>query len=318
MSVRKILGTDSLSRSKNIALRFFQFLRKSDKSPSPRLGAVSQDGAKFVDLNVHCMFPNLLTEVINRNFDENEVLRTISSMESEDITEDIELLPPIQPSRVISINCTHPGPKKRTEIIIANKLPSSLSGPMSKIEIPENIKAFKCRAELGLVMGKEARHVSSKNAMHHLFGYTSALNVFACKYNATNKDGSWLAQSVISESCDTFCPIGPTVVHKSVIPDPHDLKTLYTKNGETIACDKTDGLLYPIEYMIEFITRYITLLPGDVILTGPPNLTNYVNRCDVEGIRQGDILETRIHDIGHLRSEVVSPKKVIKNLKGKK
>lgn len=285
------------------SLRFFQFRRKN--SSSINLGVASEDGSRFIDLNVQCMFPNSFIDVLKRNFDAGEFLHKVSGMNAENMSDGIELLPPvINPSKVISLNCDNKRSKdKATSAIISNKLPASLAGPLSPVWLPRQSNAIKFRTESGVVIGRNAHHVIAKDAMDYVFGYTSALNITSCGLNA--KDGAnqrfWGDQRSTDESSDSSCPIGPTIVHKSLITDPHDLVIATKKNGEIVSRENTSGLTCRIEQMIECITSFAALNPGDLILTGPPNAA----RCEGEYASVGDIVESEIENIGNLKNEIL-------------
>lgn len=135
--------------------------------------------------------------------------------------------------------------------------------------------------------------------MDHVFGYTAALNVTDYKI-VKNYEQFWLNRDITNQ----FCPLGPAVAHKSIISNPYDLLTSFKINGNVITCDKTNGLMCSINDLIEIISKDVVLLPGDILLLGPPNVNNYTNRCDVESIRSGHLIECDFEEIGSLRNEI--------------
>lgn len=282
--------------------RFFQFVKNSGSKPL--LGVASDCGSKYINLNLNPKYPNLLIDFIQKDFIKENIEADIKSLPIEEITDDMKLLQPlIKPPKVISLNVFQQKHNYKNGIFISNKCPNNLTGPMSNIRLPKDVISFKCRPELGLVIGKTARNVSTKNAMDHLFGYTAALNIIKCKITKEN-DTFWLKENAISQSSDSLCPIGPTVVHKSILTNPHDLKACLKINEKIISCENTSGLVCRIEDMIEFLSKHITLEPGDIILTGPPNVQSFLNRCDASSVRCDDLVECEIEEIGSLKNKV--------------
>lgn len=287
--------------SGKMSLRFIQFLKKNRTTFG--LGIVSKCGNNFVEISANG-FPSLFVDFLKQNMTIKDVEAVIPKLQVEQMTDDIKLLPSvINPTKILSLNNSKYRSKTNIEITVCNKLPSCLTGPTSKIILPKNMDSFKCRPELGLVIAKKTKNVSAKDAMDHIFGYTAALNVTHCKVIKDNEH-FWLDPNDINQSSDSFCPLGPTVVHKSVISNPYDLLTSFKINGKILSCDKTNGLMCPINDLIELISKRVMLSPGDIILLGPPNVKNYNNRCDVESVRSGHLIECEFEEIGSLRNEI--------------
>jgi 2-keto-4-pentenoate hydratase/2-oxohepta-3-ene-1,7-dioic acid hydratase in catechol pathway len=142
-------------------------------------------------------------------------------------------------------------------------------------------------AELAVVMGKKAYKVSREKALEFVFGYTCANDVTA--RDLQQKDGQWTR----SKSFDTFCPLGPWLETEL---DPSGLNIELRQNGVIKQKSNTENLIFKIPQIISFISSVMTLLPGDVILTGTP--------AGVGPVEPGDVLEVIIEGIGTLENSV--------------
>lgn len=294
--------------SSSVTLRFIQFKRQNN--PCYKLGIVSEDGSCFMDLSGQCMFPPKFVSFLKSNYCLDELHKSLKLLRSECVSDNIKLFAPIiNPEKVLAINLSKKlsnnldncNQSRTLRPIIVNKLPTSLIGPTENVILPRGITEVSCQTELAIVIGKEAKHVSLVNAMDHIFGYTIAQNLTAIKFSDDTISDD---QPLIVSSIDTFCPLGPTVVHKSLILNPHNLMTACSVNGKQIQCENTNGLMFNVNEIIHFITQFVTLTPGDVILTGPPNGIGMFHRCGSIAVKAGDTVESEIETIGKLRNTV--------------
>ena len=175
---------------------------------------------------------------------------------------------------------------------------------------------------MAVVIGKEAKHVAAKDAMDYVFGYTVSQDISARDWQKQRNGGQFL----IGKSMDTFCPLGPAVVHKSLVPDPHSLQISCSINGVQKQCGNTNELIFKIDQIIHLLTQYvlysrsfifqlkvvifstyrsITLKPGDVILTGTPSGVG-MHRNPPEYLKAGDVIESEIEILGKLRNTAVA------------
>lgn len=212
----------------------------------------------------------------------------------------VKLVAPVQPSKVCAIGLNYldhvleGGRKPPERPVLFAKLPTSVIGPGDEIRWePALSDKIDFEAELAVVIGRPARRVSAADAMDYVFGYTCANDVTARDLQET--DGQW----VRAKSFDTFCPLGPWIVTRDEIPEPHDLPIRCEVNGEIVQNSRTDQLIFRIPALIEFLSRAFTLLPGDVILTGtPPGVGHY--RKPPRYLRDGDVVTVTIDGIGAL------------------
>lgn len=211
----------------------------------------------------------------------------------------VRLLAPIpNPSKIVAIGQNYldhvreqnaPVPDRP---IIFTKFPTSIIGPEDEIRWdPALTEKVDWEVELAVVIGRRARRVPAEQAYEHIFGYTIANDVSA--RDLQFGDGQW----VRSKSLDTFCPLGPWIVTRDEIPDPHRLAIRCRVSGELVQSSCTDQMIFRIPYLVEFISRAFTLLPGDVILTGtPPGVGHF--RKPPRYLRHGDVVTVEIEGIG--------------------
>jgi 2-keto-4-pentenoate hydratase/2-oxohepta-3-ene-1,7-dioic acid hydratase in catechol pathway len=173
------------------------------------------------------------------------------------------------------------------EPIIFLKPSTSVIGPGDPISYPSMSRRVDHEAELAIVIGRLARRVSADGASSAILGYTCANDVTA--RDLQQKDGQWTR----AKSFDGFCPLGPWIETEV---DPADLEVLCRVNGEVRQSARTSQLAFPPPVLVEFISRVMTLLPGDVILTGTP--------AGVGPLQSGDKVEVEMEGIGVLDNEV--------------
>jgi len=185
--------------------------------------------------------------------------------------------------------------------LIFAKFPNSLSGHMEPITWSSEVtKKVDFEAELAVVIGKRMYRPQKDEVMDSVFGYACANDVSA--RDLQFGDGQW----VRGKSLDTFCPIGPWIVTRDEISDPHSLKIKTILNGMTMQDSNTNMMIFKIPEVIHFISRQITLLPGDVILTGTPHGVGAFREPSIY-MKDGDVVVVEIEKVGRL----VNPCKVI-------
>ena len=171
------------------------------------------------------------------------------------------------------------------------KSPSSLLRPDGVIRIPRDDENVHYEAELVVVIGKRAKNVPVEKALDYVFGYTCGNDVSARTWqnDAETKDVQWWR----AKGSDTFGPCGPYLVQGL---DPSNLQMTLRLNGEVRQQESTSQLLHDVPHTISFISKHITLLPGDMIFTGTPGKT--------DRLKPGDVVEVEIQGIGVLRNTV--------------
>jgi 2-keto-4-pentenoate hydratase/2-oxohepta-3-ene-1,7-dioic acid hydratase in catechol pathway len=210
--------------------------------------------------------------------------------------EEVELLAPVQPSKLIAIGLNYqdhisqdaPGFETPENPIVFLKPPSAIVGNGAQIVLPRGVERNDAEAELCVVISKQARHVKAANAYDVILGFCCGNDVSARDYQF--KDGQWSR----AKGYDTFAPLGPAIV-TDIRAD--ELAITCRVNGETKQQSSTKYLIFDIPYLIEFLSRVMTLMPGDVIMTGTP--------AGPPQLAPGDVCEIEIEGLGVLRNDVV-------------
>lgn len=169
------------------------------------------------------------------------------------------------------------------------KPPSAIIADGAAIERPGGYERVDFEGELGVVIGTRARHVARESALSIVAGYT-CVNDVSCR-DLQKKDGQWAR----AKGFDTFCPIGPRVVGGL---DPTNLRIQTRVNGVTKQDSSTSDMIFDVATLIAFLTKHLTLEPGDIISTGTP--------AGVGNLAVGDIVEVEIEGIGVLRNPVIA------------
>lgn len=181
--------------------------------------------------------------------------------------------------------------------ILFGKAPTSVTDPGSAIVEPPDIDQLDYEVELGVVIGRTAKHVSAAAARDYVAGYTVVHDVSA--RDAQFDDGQWFR----GKSYDTFAPMGPALVTEGAT-DPNDLTVELRVNGKRKQHSTTAEFIFDVDELVEYISRAMTLRPGDVISTGTPGGVG-VFRDPPDLLEPGDVVEAEIEDIGVLRNHVI-------------
>ncbi len=208
---------------------------------------------------------------------------------------EVRLLAPIIPSKVVAIgrnyaeHAAEMGGKITAEPMIFLKPSTAVIGTGDAIACPASSGRVDFEGELAVVIGGICRDVPAAAALEKVLGYTCANDVTARDQQAT--DGQWSR----AKGYDTFCPLGPWIETQL---DPGDLSIVTAVNGETRQDARTAELVTTVPALIEYISRVMTLLPGDVVLTGTP--------AGVGPLHPGDVVEITIEGVGTLANPVVA------------
>ncbi len=151
------------------------------------------------------------------------------------------------------------------EPILFSKATSAITGPCDEIEIPRGSERTDFEVELAVVIGRRAKYVSEEEAMEHVAGYL-VINDVSERDFQMNHCGQW----VKGKSHDTFAPLGPWLVTRDEIPDPHALDLWLEVDGVRYQNGNTRTMIFKIPFLIHYLSRFLTLEPGDIIATGTP------------------------------------------------
>lgn len=211
---------------------------------------------------------------------------------------EVRLLPPCQPSKIIGMAVNYPthvrdGARHMgSEAVVGEpqaflKATSSLAGPDDDIVLPPGAGPVHYEGEMVVVMGRRCRGVTPEKALDYVLGVTCGNDVSAREWQRNDRQW-WRAKG-----SDTFAPLGPWIVTDL---DPMNLGLDLRLNGQTLQQARTSELIHGVPDIISFISRYVTLEPGDVIYTGTPGTT--------DEMRAGDVVEVEVEGVGVLRNRV--------------
>ena len=204
---------------------------------------------------------------------------------------DARLLAPCQPSKVIAAGLnykSHLGERPAaTYPGLFAKLPTSIVGPGDRILVPDDAKNVHFEGELVVVIGKRAKNVTVEAAPQHVFGVTAGNDISERDWQ--KNDLQWFR----AKASDTFGPLGPVIVSGL---NYGDLLLQTRLNGEVVQSQRTKDLIFDVPALVSYISRFVTLEPGDVIYTGTPGST--------KPMKLGDVVEIEIEGIGVLKNEV--------------
>lgn len=283
-------------------MRFVQF-HKTNESEI-RLGVLSEDGSNVNE------FPSGGKSMVDfiRDGDVNAAVQSSNGSPALKVGDGITLLPPVSnPEKIVCIGLNYTGhcleqnlqPPK--EPMFFSKYASALVGPTGNVIAHSISNKIDWEVEMAVVIGKEAKHVSKANAFDYVFGYAVAQDISARDWQKERNGGQFL----IGKSMDSFCPLGPAITHKSLVPNPHALQIKCSVNGEQKQDGNTSELIYKIDDIIASLTESITLKPGDVILTGTPSGVG-MHRKPPQFLRPGDFIESEIQSLGKISNKVVA------------
>jgi 2-keto-4-pentenoate hydratase/2-oxohepta-3-ene-1,7-dioic acid hydratase in catechol pathway len=227
--------------------------------------------------------------LLDRNFLDSHSKPTDAWLSLEEVT----LLAPVEPSKVICVGLNYALHIKEMnhslpeDPVIFLKAPTCVVGPTAEIIYPKISRRVDYEAELAVVIGETIKDVTEVEAAKAILGYTCANDVTA--RDLQKKDGQWTR----GKSFDTFCPIGPWVVTDI---DPSQLDIQLLLNGEVKQSSNTQYFITSVPKLVSFISQVMTLIPGDVVLTGTPE--------GVGPMQSGDEVIVKIQGIGELRNSL--------------
>jgi 2-keto-4-pentenoate hydratase/2-oxohepta-3-ene-1,7-dioic acid hydratase in catechol pathway len=185
-----------------------------------------------------------------------------------------------------------------TKPVIFSKFSSCIIAPNEPIVVPKESTQTDYEAELAVVIGRRASNIKREDAMNYIFGYACFNDVSARDFQFA--DAQWQR----GKSCDTFAPIGPFVATADEMIDPQDLSIKFRLNGETMQDSNTKQMIFGVAELIEYLSRYFTLEPGDIIATGTPPGVGFARKPPVY-LKDGDVAEVEIAGLGVLSNPVV-------------
>ena len=192
------------------------------------------------------------------------------------------------------------GQKVPPEPIIFSKATSAIIGPNDNVEIPRKSVKSDWEVELGVVIGKEAKYISESDSQDHIAGYCIVNDLSEREFQIEHS-GQW----VKGKSCDTFGPIGPYLVTTDEVPDPQNLKMWLDVNGKRMQDGSTSTMVYGVNFLISYLSQFMSLQPGDIISTGTPPGVGMGMKPQVF-LKAGDEMHLGIEGLGEQTQKTIS------------
>ena len=265
-------------------------------------GILDKDG-KIRDISSHV--DDLNSDYLN--------FETISKLQSADLSS----LPELSSSERVGSCITNPGKfvaiglnysdhaaetgaDAPSEPIVFMKATSSINGPNDDIEIVTGSKKLDWEVELGIVIGKETKHISEKQAQGHILGYCLVNDISEREWQI-EKMGQW----VKGKSHDTYGPIGPYLVTKDDIPNVNNLKMFLDVNGKRMQTGNTSTMIFDVNFIVSYLSKFMSLQAGDIITTGTPPGVG-MGMKPQQFLKAGDMMKLSIENLGEQNSKVVA------------
>lgn len=278
-----------------------------------RYGAIGQEKPAVLTKNGDLLDVSAFTPDFDLNFFENDGMHNLEQWLSEHenscaiVSSDERLAAPLsQVSKIICVglnyskHASESGMTLPKEPVLFFKASSAICGPNDQITIPKNATKLDWEVELGVVIGKKAAYVSKADAFSHIAGYVLH-NDYSERAFQLEREGQW----VKGKSHDTFAPLGPYLVGRDEIADPHKLDLWLKVNGERLQDSNTSDLVFKIDELVSYISSFMTLLPGDIISTGTPSGVG-LGFDPPKYLKAGDVVELGIEGLGEARQEIIN------------
>ena len=243
---------------------------------------------------------------------ENLNFKTFSKIQSADLTKLPELSSNervgsciTSPGKFVAIGLNYSdhaaevGAEIPKEPIMFMKATSSICGPNDDIEIVSGSKKLDWEVELGIVIGKETKHITENQSQDHILGYCLVNDVSEREWQI-EKMGQW----VKGKSHDTYGPTGPYLVTKDEIKDINNLKMMLDVNGERMQTGNTNTMIFNVDFIVSYVSKFMSLQAGDIITTGTPPGVGMGKKPQIF-LKAGDKMKLSIENLGEQNSKVV-------------
>jgi 5-oxopent-3-ene-1,2,5-tricarboxylate decarboxylase/2-hydroxyhepta-2,4-diene-1,7-dioate isomerase len=212
---------------------------------------------------------------------------------------DVMWLPPVQPRTIIALGLNYADHAKELDFkppeepLVFLKGPASLVGHDARTPMPADARQMHYECELAVVIGRVARGVAQAHAYDYVAGYTVANDYVIREYIE-----NFYRPNLRAKSRDGATPLGPWMVERGDVADPMNLALRTYVNGKVVQEGTTADMVFSIPWLIAYLSEFMTLFPGDLILTGTPSGVVYLN--------PGDVVETEVEGVGRLRNTLVA------------
>ena len=244
--------------------------------------------------------PNNIEEIISNNLD------SINIDELEMLEENFKILPCVNNvGKIVCIGLNYAdhaaesGLKPPSEPLVFSKAVTSITGPNDNITLPPNSKKSDWEIELAIIILKKTKNINEDKAEEHIAGYT-IVNDVSERHFQIEREG----QFVKGKSYDSFCPLGPYIVTKDEIDDVNNLSLKLKVNNELMQNGNTSNLIFKPNFIVSYLSKFMTLMPGDIIPTGTPAGVG-MGMKPPRFLNKGDIIELNIEKLGKQTQKVL-------------
>ena len=265
--------------------------------------AVLDNEGKFRDISSHIedLNPSYL------NFDTISKLQSVNLSNLPELQSTERIGPCIaKPGKFVAIGLNFSDHAKEsnlpvpTEPITFMKATSSINGPNDDIELVSGSKKLDWEVELGIVIGKQTKHISENQSQDHILGYCLVNDISEREWQI-EKMGQW----VKGKSHDTYGPIGPYLVTKDEITDVNNLKMSLDVNGKRMQTGNTSTMIFNVNFIVSYLSKYMSLQAGDIITTGTPPGVG-MGMKPQQFLKAGDTMKLSIENLGEQNSNVIA------------
>jgi 2-keto-4-pentenoate hydratase/2-oxohepta-3-ene-1,7-dioic acid hydratase in catechol pathway len=273
----------------------------------PRVAGMREN--EWIDLNsADPAAPSCIKKLLSLGPDGMRLAQAALSMGEPISPDQLKPAPPIpKPEKIICVGLNYADHARETgvqpppEPVWFCKLSSAVSCDGRPIVLPRISKEVDFEAELVVIIGLGGRNIPRYEAMRHVGGYCCGNDVSARDWQLRKPGGQWL----LGKSFDTFAPFGPVIYTPDEITQPNNLQIELRLNGQVMQKSSTAQLIFPIDYLISYISDVCTLAPGDLIFTGTPPGVGFARKPPLF-LKPGDIVEVEIEKLGVLQNPVTS------------
>lgn len=279
-------------------MKLFRYGRPGAEKPGVEIDGVKYDASHLTDDYNEEFFNNNGLEKLTSGFDPSSAV----------VVDDSERIgvPVSGPGKIVCIGLNYikhaeeSGAEIPKEPVVFFKATSSLNGPFDPVVIPKNSSKTDWEVELALIIGKDASYVSEENAMDYVAGYAVHNDISEREFQL-ERGGQW----VKGKSCDTFAPVGPYLVTKDEIDEPHNLRLWLKLNGETVQDGNTNDFIFKIPQVVSYLSQFMSLQAGDIISTGTPEGVG-LGFNPPKYLKPGDVMELGIDGLGSSKQTVTA------------
>ncbi len=259
---------------------------------------------KGIIRNLSTIISDLTPNTLNKS--------TIEKIEKEDLSKLPEIKKNVRigpcvsiPEKFIGIGLNYSAHAKETdanapkEPIVFFKANSSICGPNDDVCLPKDSSKSDWEVELGVIIGKQTKNISKDKSMDHIFGFCIVNDVSEREYQLERSSGQWDK----GKAFDTFGPIGPYIVTKDEIKDVQNLNLQLKLNGKIMQKGNTQSMIFGVNFLVSYLSFFMTLKPGDIITTGTPPGCG-IGRKPQIFLKSGDEMELQIDGLGSQKQKV--------------